>query len=101
MSSAPLFSLLRPCSVGCGSCAPCMPEFRTIDVEEDGIRLDRWFKRHYPHFNQVMLQKLLRKGEVRLDGKRAEASTRVVTGQKVRLPPQVIHAKLEPRERPS
>jgi 23S rRNA pseudouridine955/2504/2580 synthase len=78
-----------------------MAELRTIDVEEDGIRLDRWFKRHYPHINQVMLQKLLRKGEVRLDGKRAEASTRVVTGQQVRLPPQVIHAKLEPREKPS
>ena len=70
-----------------------MPELRTIDPDDDGVRLDRWFKRHYPAVTHVLLQKLLRKGEVRLDGKRAEASTRVAAGQAVRLPPQVIHAK--------
>jgi 23S rRNA pseudouridine955/2504/2580 synthase len=70
-----------------------MPETRTIDADDDGIRLDRWFKRHYPAVNHVLLQKLLRKGEVRLDGKRADAGTRVVAGQIMRLPPQVVHAK--------
>jgi 23S rRNA pseudouridine955/2504/2580 synthase len=70
-----------------------MPELRSIDPDDDGIRLDRWFKRHYPQVTHVLLQKLLRKGEVRLDGKRADASTRVVTGQAMRLPPQVVHAK--------
>src|ERR1700742_640531 len=72
-----------------------MPELRTIDVEEDGIRLDRWFKRHYPQVTHGLLEKLLRKGEVRLDGKRADAGTRIAAGQSVRLPPQVIHAKDE------
>jgi 23S rRNA pseudouridine955/2504/2580 synthase len=71
-----------------------MPELRTIDTDDDGIRLDRWFKRHYPAFSHIVLQKLLRKGEVRLDGKRADASTRIAAGQQVRLPPQVIHHKL-------
>lgn len=75
-----------------------MPEQRTIDADDDGIRLDRWFKRHYPIVTHVLLQKLLRKGEVRLDGKRADASTRVVAGQAMRLPPQVVHAK--PPEKP-
>ena len=72
-----------------------MPELRTIDPDDDGIRLDRWFKRHYPAVTHVLLQKLLRKGEVRLDGKRADAATRIAAGQAVRLPPQVVHAKDE------
>src|SRR3954467_9316281 len=72
-----------------------MPETRTIDADDDGIRLDRWFKRHFPHVTHVLLQKLLRKGEVRLDGKRADAATRIVAGQSMRLPPQVVHARDE------
>jgi len=70
-----------------------MPELRTIDADDDGIRIDRWFKRHYPHVTHVLLEKLLRKGEVRLDGKRAKAADRIASGQAMRLPPQVVHAK--------
>jgi len=70
-----------------------MPELRTIDADDDGVRLDRWFKRHYPNVTHVLLEKLLRKGEVRLDGKRARAADRLVAGQAMRLPPQVVHAK--------
>lgn len=77
-----------------------MPELRPIDAEDDGIRLDRWFKRHYPQVTHVLLQKLLRKGEVRLDGKRADAGTRLVAGQALRLPPQVIHARDERPQKP-
>ena len=74
-----------------------MPELRQIAQDDDGIRLDRWFKRHYPALTHARLEKLLRKGEVRLDGKRARAADRVIAGQNVRLPPQVIHDKTEPR----
>ena len=70
-----------------------MVESVSIDSDDDGIRLDRWFKRYYPAVGHILLQKLLRKGEVRLDGKRADASTRVAAGQAMRLPPQVVHAK--------
>jgi len=74
-----------------------MPEQRQIAEDDDGIRLDRWFKRHYPQLTHGRLEKLLRKGEVRLDGKRAKAATHVIAGQTLRLPPQVIHDKTEPR----
>ena len=70
-----------------------MAELRTIDADDDGIRIDRWFKRHYPNVTHVLLEKLLRKGEVRLDGKRAKAADRIVAGQSMKLPPQVVHAK--------
>ncbi|MDP6110156.1 MAG: S4 domain-containing protein, partial [Rhodospirillales bacterium] len=45
----------------------------TIEVTDDeaDLRLDRWFKRHYPGLPHVQLQKLLRKGHVRVNGKRA------------------------------
>jgi 23S rRNA pseudouridine955/2504/2580 synthase len=78
-----------------------MPELRTIAEDDDGIRLDRWFKRHYPAFSHGRLEKLLRKGEVRLDGKRAKAADRIVAGQSLRLPPQVIHDKAEERPKPA
>ncbi len=50
-------------------------------------RRDRWFKRHFPTLTHGHLQKLLRTGQVRLDGKRAQASDRVRPGQTVRVPP--------------
>lgn len=78
-----------------------MPELRTIAPDDDGIRLDRWFKRHYPALTHARLEKLLRKGEVRLDGKRAKAADRVIAGQALRLPPQVIHDRVEERPKPA
>src|ERR1700749_904757 len=74
-----------------------MPEQRQIAEDDDGIRLDRWFKRHFPALTHGRLEKLLRKGEVRVDGKRAKAADHVNAGQTLRLPPQVIHDKSEPR----
>jgi 23S rRNA pseudouridine955/2504/2580 synthase len=74
-----------------------MPEQRPIADDDDGIRLDRWFKRHYPALTHARLEKLLRKGEVRLDGKRVKASAHIAAGQILRLPPQVIHDKAEAR----
>lgn len=57
-------------------------------TETDGIqRIDRWFKRHYPDLGHIQLQKLLRSGQIRLDGKRVEASERVHPGMIIRIPP--------------
>src|ERR1700742_3344089 len=100
MWSGPRYFPLSLCSVACGWCVQSMPELRTIDADDDGIRIDRWFKRHYPQVTHVLLQKLLRKGEVRLDGKRADAGTRLAAGQSMRLPPQVIHEKDERPQKP-
>ena len=64
-------------------------QMRTVSEDEAGLRLDRWFQRHYPALTHGALQKLLRTGQVRLDGKRAEGKDRVEPGQAVRLPPGV------------
>ncbi|MGN6209811.1 RluA family pseudouridine synthase [Asticcacaulis sp.] len=54
---------------------------------EDGIRVDRFFKRRWPHINHVQLNKLLRSGQVRVDGGRVKTDTRLATGQTIRVPP--------------
>ena len=59
----------------------------TVAAAEGETRLDRWFRRHYPQLTQGALQKLLRTGQIRVDGKRAEANTRVIPGQEIRVPP--------------
>ncbi|WP_205042214.1 RluA family pseudouridine synthase [Rhodoligotrophos defluvii] len=60
---------------------------KTVAPAEDGMRLDRWFKAHYPALGHGALQKLLRTGQVRLDGARAKPGDRVSEGQAVRVPP--------------
>jgi len=66
-----------------------MKEVRTIHVGagEDGVRLDRWFKRRWPHLNHIQIQKLVRSGQIRVDGARAKADTRLNAGAMVRVPP--------------
>jgi len=62
-------------------------ETRNVTHDEDGMRLDRWFKTHYAGLPHSRLEKLLRTGQVRVDGGRAKASTRLEAGQSVRVPP--------------
>ena len=64
-------------------------QMRAVSGDEAGLRLDRWFQRHFPELSHGALQKLLRTGQVRLDGKRVEGKDRVEPGQTVRLPPGV------------
>src|SRR3954470_6708880 len=64
-------------------------QMRAVSGDEAGLRLDRWFQRHFPELSHGALQKLLRTGQVRLDGKRVEGGDRVEPGQIVRLPPGV------------
>ena len=61
------------------------------------MRLDRWFRRRFPDLPQSHLKKIVRKGEVRVSGRRAEVSTRLEAGQSVRVPPLRLPAA--PRRR--
>ena len=77
-------------------------QMRAVSEDEAGLRLDRWFQRHFPGLSHGALQKLLRTGQVRVDGKRAEGKDRVEPGQQVRLPPGVTMAPpAKPREIPT
>ena len=61
----------------------------TVTVEDSGLRLDRWFYRHHPALKHGRLEKLLRTGEVRVDGRRAHAGQRLEAGQTIWVPPGV------------
>jgi len=58
-----------------------------VGPDEADLRLDRWFKRHYPELGHGRLAKLLRTGQVRIDGRRAKPGDRLADGQTVRVPP--------------
>jgi len=64
-----------------------------VGAGEAGMRLDRWFKSHYPGLGFGELQKLLRSGQIRVDGGRAKSDTRVEPGQMVRVPPLAVDRK--------
>ena len=59
----------------------------TVGQGEGDQRLDRWLKRRFPHLAQSRIEKMCRKGELRVDGGRVKSSTRVEAGQQVRVPP--------------
>jgi len=78
-----------------------MAEVRTLTVEpgEEGVRLDRWFRRRWPHLTQGQIHKLARSGQIRVDGARAKAETRLPAGARVRVPPLPDAAPAAPAER--
>lgn len=77
-----------------------MSGVETLQVapDEAGLRLDRWFQKRFPDVPHGHLQKWLRTGQVRVDGRRAKAGLRLEAGQGVRIPP---HGGEERRVPPS
>ena len=59
----------------------------TVTVDEGGQRLDRWFRVRFPQVTHGRLEKLLRKGEIRVNGGRVRANLRLEAGMVVRIPP--------------
>lgn len=81
--------------------APVTDQVRTFTVtgEDDGIRLDRWFRRNLPEVSFGMVSRWARTGQLRLDGKRATPGDRVLAGQSIRVPPQTEEAPEAPKKR--
>jgi 23S rRNA pseudouridine955/2504/2580 synthase len=59
----------------------------TVSEEDGEQRLDRWLRRRHPELPQGRVERMCRKGEIRVDGGRVQASTRLEPGQTVRIPP--------------
>ena len=55
-----------------------------ISEDEAGMRLDRWLHRRFPEVSNSHLMRIVRKGEVRVSGKRVDIFTRLATGENVR-----------------
>jgi len=63
------------------------PRNFTVTEDDDGIRLDRWFKRNLPEASFNIVSRWARTGQLRLDGKRAAPGDRIEAGQQIRVPP--------------
>src|SRR3954464_4760100 len=59
----------------------------TASAEESGMRLDRFFEARFPGLSFSHIQRIIRKGEVRVNGKRADPKDRLEPGQQIRIPP--------------
>jgi len=75
-----------------------MSEVRQFTVlpDDDGIRLDRWFKRNLPDTNFNLVSRWARTGQLRVDGKRATPGDRLEAGQQIRIPPAEPRANAKP-----
>jgi 23S rRNA pseudouridine955/2504/2580 synthase len=70
----------------------------TVAADDDGIRLDRWFKRHLPEASFNLVSRWARTGQLRIDGKRAAPGDRVEAGQTIRVPPAEPAAAAAPKK---
>jgi 23S rRNA pseudouridine955/2504/2580 synthase len=66
--------------------ATAVLQFR-VGIDDDGIRLDRWFKRHMPDVSFALVSRWARTGQLRVDGARATPGDRLTEGQMIRVPP--------------
>ena len=73
----------------------------TVTDGDSGQRLDRYLKRLFPHLAQGRIEKMCRKGELRVDGGRVKANTRIEAGQQVRIPPIPDAGEVQSRPKPT
>lgn len=73
----------------------------TVEPDDDGIRLDRWFKRHLPDTSFNLVSRWARTGQLRVDGRRASPGDRVEAGQAIRVPPAEPEAQAPARTKPA
>lgn len=79
---------------------PMSVQTLTVSADEADLRLDRWFKRHFPDVGHGLLEKWLRTGQVRVSGKRAKSNQRLEAGMEIRVPPLPVGeapARAEPK----
>ena len=68
-------------------------QFILVQAKDEGIRLDRWFARHYPDLKNGQLQRLLRGKNIRVNGKKATAAQHLSIGDEIRVPPLTVSEK--------
>ncbi|MCY3597499.1 MAG: S4 domain-containing protein, partial [Rhodospirillales bacterium] len=68
------------------------PTPEKVRPDDDGIRLDRWLREQLPQLPYGLIQRLIRTGQIRVDGHRARAHLRLAAGQMVRIPP--VHGQV-------
>jgi 23S rRNA pseudouridine955/2504/2580 synthase len=90
-ASAPAVQAVRPPQVPApkAELPPLPTAVQTVAVtpDEAGMRVDRFFEARFPGLSFSHIQRVIRKGEVRVNGKRTEPKNRLEAGQSIRIPP--------------
>jgi 23S rRNA pseudouridine955/2504/2580 synthase len=68
----------------------------TVTADESGMRLDRFLEARFPGLSFSHIQRIIRKGELRVNGKRAQPKDRLQEGQAIRIPPLRLEAPRPP-----
>lgn len=71
---------------------PTKVETVTVTADENGMRVDRFLEARFPGLSFSHIQRIVRKGELRVNGKRADSKDRLEAGQSVRIPPLKLDA---------
>jgi len=77
---------------------PTRVETVSVSADENGMRVDRFLEARFPGLSFSHIQRIVRKGELRVDGKRADSKDRLAEGQKVRIPPLKLDAPKPARD---
>ncbi len=72
---------------GAPAALPTAVQNVAVTADETGMRVDRFFEARFPGLSFSHIQRVIRKGEVRVNGKRTQPKSRLETGQTVRIPP--------------
>jgi len=67
-----------------------------VTSDEDNMRVDRFLEARFPGLSFSHIQRIVRKGELRVDGKRADSKDRLQAGQSIRIPPLRLDAPKTP-----
>lgn len=70
-------------------------QFIKVQKEDDGIRLDRWFSRHFSQIKNGQIQKLVRSKNIKVNGQKTSTDYRLNVGDEIRVPPIQIEADVD------
>ena len=70
---------------------PHRPLIKTITIQDENVRIDKYIRQLYSHVPYALIQKMLRKGEIKVNSKKVNAKHRLESGQEVRIPPAIIN----------
>lgn len=77
----------RPAAAADEALLPTKVQTVTVGADENGMRVDRFLEARFPGLSFSHIQRIVRKGELRVDGRRADSKDRLEEGQSVRIPP--------------
>ncbi|MGO4670531.1 RluA family pseudouridine synthase [Bosea sp. 2YAB26] len=66
-----------------------------VTPDENEMRIDRFLETRFPQLSFSHIQRIVRKGELRVNGKRADSKDRLEAGQTVRIPPLKLEQQAE------